>query len=81
MILIPLSPMMAARRSAESVTKIDAQRQERGTDHRGENREEIRAEVVRRICSESDGDGNRTGADGERQGQRIKSIAENVLQV
>jgi len=37
--------------------------------------EKIGAEVVGRICSESDGHRNRAGTDSQRQGQRIKSAA------
>src|SRR3989441_1533927 len=65
----------------KTVTKKNAQRHERRTNDRRKNGKEIRAQVVGLICSESDGDRNRTGTDGERQSQRIKSIAENVLRV
>src|SRR2546426_6767391 len=65
----------------KTVTKKNAQRHERRTNDRRKNGKEIRAQVVGLICSESDGDRNRTGTDGERQSQRIKSIAENILQV
>src|SRR5712692_4059790 len=65
----------------ETVTEVDAEGHERGADNGGKNGEEVRAQVVRLVCSESDGDGNRTRTDGERQSQRIKSIAKNILQV
>src|SRR2546426_7509000 len=65
----------------KTVTKKNAQRHERRTNDRRKNGKEIRAQVVGLICSESDGDRNRTGTDSERQSQRIKSIAENILQV
>src|SRR2546427_180080 len=65
----------------KTVTKKNAQRHERRTNDRRKNGKEIRAQVVRLICAESDGDRNRTRTDGERQGQRVKSVVENILQV
>src|SRR4029077_2865767 len=65
----------------EAVAKINARGDEERRDHRGENSQKIGAEMRGFVRPERDGHGNRAGTDGERQGQRIKSAAGNVLQV
>ncbi len=44
----------------ESIAKIDTYGYQSGTNHRSENREEIRAEVVRLIGAKRDGHGDGT---------------------
>src|SRR5229473_4444532 len=65
----------------EAVAKINADCHERRGDHGSQNGKKIWAEVVRFVCPERDGHGNRAGTDSKRQGQRIKSAARNVRHV
>jgi len=44
----------------ESVASVNAHRDERGTNDRGENREKVRAEMMRLVGAERDGHGNGT---------------------
>src|SRR6266850_3677246 len=67
--------------TGEAVAKVDAHCHERRGNYRGENREKVGAKWAGLVCTEGDGDGNRSGADCERQGQRIKRASRNILQV
>src|SRR6266436_3114125 len=67
--------------TGEAVTKIDAHRHERRGNYRGENGEEVGAKLAGLVRSQGDGDGNRSGADRERQSQRIKRASRNILRV
>src|SRR5882672_1852406 len=67
--------------TGEAVAKVDAHCHERRGNYRGENREKVGAKWAGLVCTEGDGDGNRSRADRERQGQRIKRASRNILQV
>src|SRR5260370_40412890 len=62
----------------EAVAKIDAHRDERRTNHRGENLEEVRTEMVRLVCAESDGHGDGTRPNRERGGEKVEGAWENI---
>src|SRR5262249_4285563 len=62
----------------EAVAKIDCKRYDGRANNGGKNCNQVCAEMVRLVCAQRDGDGDRTWADGERQSQRIKRAAKNV---
>ena len=62
----------------ETVAEIDCRGDDRGSDDRGQNCDQVFADVVRRIGSEGDCGGDGTWTDGERQSERIKGAAENI---
>jgi len=62
----------------ETVAEINREGDNGRADERGQNRDEVISDVMRSVCAERDGDRDGTGADGERQSQRIESAAENV---
>src|SRR5437899_6139751 len=62
----------------ESIAKIDTYGYQSGTNHRSENREEIRAEVVRLIGTERDGHGDRARPNRERESERVEGAAKNI---
>jgi len=63
----------------KSVAKIDAYRHQRGTNHRGENREEIRAEVVRFVGAKRDGHGDGAGPNCKWESERVEGAAKNIV--
>src|SRR5260370_14187769 len=65
----------------ESVAKIDTYGYESGTDHRRENREEIRPDAVRLVGAERDSHRDGARSNGERQGEEVEGAAENITEI
>src|SRR6516162_1876154 len=65
----------------KGVANINTDGYKRGANHGGKTGKQISFQGMRQVCAERDGDGDRTRADDKGQGQRIKRVPKNILQI
>lgn len=74
----PRGTQLACQTIGVAVAEIDGYCQESGTDRRRENFQQVCAQVLRRIRSQSDGNRDGTGTNCQREGQRVERLAQSI---